>query len=42
MPDESCLNLRLGDYFHERREPIAEPCAAQPPATPLPTPEPRR
>jgi hypothetical protein len=23
MPDEDCLNLRLGDYFHQRREPDA-------------------
>jgi len=23
MPDDDCLNLRLGDHFHQRREPDA-------------------
>ena len=24
MPNEDCLNVRLGDYFHERRSAVSD------------------
>jgi hypothetical protein len=28
MPHDECLNMRLGDYFHQRRDPIPAPAGA--------------
>ena len=32
MLNEDCLNVRLGDYFHQRREAVSDmqTCAAEP------------